>query len=196
MITTAVKPAPLEMPMIPGSARGFFSTAWNSTPDTAMAAPASIEIKIRGKRRSKTVAAFSLTSPSMPRSISERLTFRLPMLREAKKRARSSRAMIPKDMAARTFFFLLLLLSCSSRESSGFSCICFVSSISFSFTLPLHPRRSPGKAWAAVPPGLPDSGRWRSCRRVHRTDNKSGLPARLQNVSRCHWFQNLPQTSP
>lgn len=37
---------------IPGSASGFFITACNSTPETAIAAPPSIEIKILGKRKS------------------------------------------------------------------------------------------------------------------------------------------------
>ena len=52
VISTAAKLAPLEIPMIPGSASGFLSTAWNKTPETAIAAPASIEMMIRGKRRS------------------------------------------------------------------------------------------------------------------------------------------------
>ena len=52
VIMTAVKLAPLEIPIIPGSASGFFNTAWNNTPETAMAAPANIEMMIRGKRRS------------------------------------------------------------------------------------------------------------------------------------------------
>ena len=52
VIMTAVKLAPLEISIIPGSASGFFNTAWNNTPETAMAAPANIEMMIRGKRRS------------------------------------------------------------------------------------------------------------------------------------------------
>ena len=52
VISTAAKLAPLEIPISPGSARGFFKTACNRTPETAMAAPASMEIIIRGKRRS------------------------------------------------------------------------------------------------------------------------------------------------
>ena len=50
--STATKLAPLEIPMIPGSASGFFRTAWNSTPETATAAPANREITILGNRRS------------------------------------------------------------------------------------------------------------------------------------------------
>ena len=52
VIKTAVKLAPLEIPMIPGSASGFLRTAWNHTPETAIAAPANIEMMILGKRRS------------------------------------------------------------------------------------------------------------------------------------------------
>ena len=52
MTSAAAKLAPLEMPMMPGSARGFFSTAWKRTPATATAAPAKREITILGKRRS------------------------------------------------------------------------------------------------------------------------------------------------
>ena len=52
VISTATRLAPELIPIIPGSASGFFNTAWNNTPETAMAAPANIEMMIRGKRRS------------------------------------------------------------------------------------------------------------------------------------------------
>lgn len=43
---------PELMPMIPGSASGFFITACSSTPETAMAAPPKRAMKMRGNRRS------------------------------------------------------------------------------------------------------------------------------------------------
>lgn len=52
VMSTAVKLAPELIPMIPGTARGFFITACKSTPETAIAAPPIIAIKILGKRRS------------------------------------------------------------------------------------------------------------------------------------------------
>ena len=50
--STAVRLAPELTPIIPGSASGFFMTACKSTPDTAVAAPPAIAIKILGKRKS------------------------------------------------------------------------------------------------------------------------------------------------
>ena len=49
---TATRLAPELTPIIPGSASGFFITACNKTPDTAVAAPPSIAMKILGNRRS------------------------------------------------------------------------------------------------------------------------------------------------
>lgn len=50
--STAARLAPELMPMMPGSASGFFITACSSTPATAVAAPPNRAMKMRGKRRS------------------------------------------------------------------------------------------------------------------------------------------------
>ena len=44
--------AAAEMPMIPGSVKGFFITACKRVPDVARDAPAKMAIKTRGKRKS------------------------------------------------------------------------------------------------------------------------------------------------
>ena len=51
-MSTAVRLAPELTPMIPGSASGFFITACKSTPDTAVAAPPKMAMRMRGNRRS------------------------------------------------------------------------------------------------------------------------------------------------
>ena len=42
--------APALIPIIPGSAKGFFSTTWNNKPAKASAHPTSIVTMTRGKR--------------------------------------------------------------------------------------------------------------------------------------------------
>ena len=50
--STATSDAPELMPMMPGSASGLRMAACNSTPDTAVAAPPTRAMKMRGNRRS------------------------------------------------------------------------------------------------------------------------------------------------
>lgn len=50
--STAARLAPLDTPMIPGSASGLRMTACSSAPETASAAPPTMAMKMRGKRRS------------------------------------------------------------------------------------------------------------------------------------------------
>ena len=110
VISTATRLAPELIPIIPGSASGFFITACKSTPETAMAAPPNIAIKIRGKRRSNMVATFSLYATNSPLKSSRGVTFKLPVLTEKRKSPTSSTAVIPKEK----IFFLLLIIKQAS----------------------------------------------------------------------------------
>ena len=49
-IITPANPAPLDTPTIPGSANGFFITAWSIAPETAKLAPTSAPTIFLGKR--------------------------------------------------------------------------------------------------------------------------------------------------
>ena len=50
--TTATKDAPADIPVIPGSAKGFFTTTCNNTPHTAKFPPTNIAIIILGNLNS------------------------------------------------------------------------------------------------------------------------------------------------
>ena len=48
--TMPARPAPDEMPMICGSARGLRMTAWRIAPDKARFAPTRAPVRVRGRR--------------------------------------------------------------------------------------------------------------------------------------------------
>ena len=55
--SATASPAPEFTPMMPGEARGLFSTVWITAPDTARAAPASMAAQVRGRRVYRTIRA-------------------------------------------------------------------------------------------------------------------------------------------
>lgn len=105
VINTAVKLAPLLIPIIPGSASGFFITACSNTPETAVAAPPSKAIKILGNLKSKIVATSLLYSKNSPLKSSTGVAFKLPVFTAKRNKAISPVKVTMKDI---TFFLLLI----------------------------------------------------------------------------------------
>ena len=158
------------MPMMPGSARGFFITAWSRTPDTASAAPPSIAINMRGKRRSYIVATFSLYDTNSPSSSSRNPTLSPPVF-TASKNSRTSPAIV--NAKARALRFVLFNLQY--------------------LLVPVLTRR---KAWVLILPAPLCSESWRSYRIYCYPGHRPFLPAPPENAARYRCRQTHPGTLP
>lgn len=109
MMTVATKPAPLQTPMTPGSARGFFMTAWNKVPDTASAAPANGDDDA-GKSKIIDGRHRLIVCHNSPFQSLAMLTFKLPRFTERKNMTTKSRAVMIKAAAVTRRFFSFVQL--------------------------------------------------------------------------------------